>query len=422
MASTPLSPSTNRERISQERIHIDDGFIEDFTRSEYVTDWYAFTQTNAGSETLSPVPYVEPAQPSRWAFTPEGMPFTLLMYSDISKSSHFRLGDREMAEGRFAEKLSECNVSAEFAKLNNLHVGDIIEISIPPQYDPQNLSLEIIGIYKDSTNDIINELELVTVKYEDIKISGHITVKDAATAASIDNTARNQILTAAPSAQDLKEIKAFDTPFGLGDGYGVVVCYTRDDRDIFAYIESMSGELPDQYRIIDSADTARFLRTVLDNTAASFTWLLNGVGLISIILCTLIILATLKDRVYDIGVLRVCGLSRIKTAGFVTVEIFMVFAAAFLAACAVYYAAFPSLAQWVYGAQLLFADNDMVLRSTIDWLVIERVKTEYTFAADALNSALIPGFAAVAVFTGLAGFAVSIFIARHEPMKTMTEI
>lgn len=404
----------------------DDDFIEKYTSSDYVTDYYAFSQISAISDVLMPVPYDASVQRNQYiSFFPEDVEnsYTVLIYTDISKSSHFRIGSRELTEGRFAENLSECNVSEDFAALNNLRIGDIVDISIFLN-NPVSFNPKIVGIFKDSTDQVINELELVYFKKTgETKLVNDpafgIIEAHSATIASNDNVARNQILTAAPSSRDLKNLNTFTL---YGKGFGMVVCYTRNELDIFAYIDTISSELQNQFTIFDSADTARFLHRVLDKTAASFSWTLIVTGLICVLFSYLIIASALNSRVYDIGVLRTRGLSKVKTSGFITAEILIVFTAAFMAASAIYYAVFSPFAEWVYSLQQLLVDNDMVFRRTLNWLAIDKVKFGYTFNAAVLNTALIYGFIAVLAFTFIIGFAASLFIARHEPMKTMTEV
>lgn len=64
----------------------------------------------------------------------------------------FKKGDRKITDGKMPEKDGEATVSEDFAKLNNLKVGDTFKVQNPDdpdKYDP--LELTITGIYYDGT-------------------------------------------------------------------------------------------------------------------------------------------------------------------------------------------------------------------------------------------------------------------------------
>ncbi|MCU9810953.1 ABC transporter permease [Paraclostridium sp. AKS81] len=64
----------------------------------------------------------------------------------------FKKGDRKVTDGKMPEKDGEALVSEDFAKLNNLKVGDTFKVQNPDdsdKYDP--LELTISGIYYDGT-------------------------------------------------------------------------------------------------------------------------------------------------------------------------------------------------------------------------------------------------------------------------------
>lgn len=64
----------------------------------------------------------------------------------------FKKGDRKITDGKMPEKDGEATVSENFAKLNNLKVGDTFKVQNPDdpdKYDP--LELTISGIYYDGT-------------------------------------------------------------------------------------------------------------------------------------------------------------------------------------------------------------------------------------------------------------------------------
>ncbi|WP_195945593.1 ABC transporter permease [Paraclostridium bifermentans] len=71
---------------------------------------------------------------------------------DSAGLEEFKNGDRKVTDGKMPEKYGEALVSEDFAKLNNLKVGDTFKVqnpNDPDKYDP--LELTISGVYYDGT-------------------------------------------------------------------------------------------------------------------------------------------------------------------------------------------------------------------------------------------------------------------------------
>jgi len=386
-------------------------WIERHALSEYVSEYYGFSETWMGSETLlsTPTPVYEP-----WGIPFVGpfdgaMPFTLLAYSDIEKSTHFRFGDRGIIDGRFAQDTSECNISTELSQLNGLSVGDTIEIYM--YYDnPIFFSFKIVGIYADYTTEISNELPLVTPRVTGKGI--HEGMPAIYTErVSQDNISRNQILTAAPSSTDLAVLGV--------SSYSVAVYFVHDEKSILEYIETI--DLPNQLMIFDSADMRRYVHHVLDRTAISFDRILLITYLINVIFGTLIIFYILKARAYDIGSFRARGMSRTRTAFLLIGEIFAVFTLAFATAGVLYFTMYTPIASLFHQMQnrLISSDQSFWINFSPE---VMNAAYEFKFAVSINPFNLIYGFIATIAHIIIVGFATTLFISRHEPMKTMTKV
>lgn len=71
-------------------------------------------------------------------------------YSDASLMTDFRIGEKKLVDGRLFEKDGEVVISEEFAKKNNLGVDETITVSGASQkYDTDTLQLTVVGIFKD---------------------------------------------------------------------------------------------------------------------------------------------------------------------------------------------------------------------------------------------------------------------------------
>lgn len=102
----------------------------------------------------------------------------VLGFSDISLIEDFNIGLRAISEGRFFANLNECIISLDFAQLNDLKVGDTI--SLFNVDDPEHtLTLTITGIYYDLTTEhsnpsgfaVANRRNQILVSYDTL-ISG----------------------------------------------------------------------------------------------------------------------------------------------------------------------------------------------------------------------------------------------------------
>lgn len=82
----------------------------------------------------------------------------LVGFTDLSLLEDFTTGKRKLEQGSFPEKSNECIIGSEFAKKNNLKVGDTISISGSSRsMDKDEISLTVTGIYGDYFNIVTAE-------------------------------------------------------------------------------------------------------------------------------------------------------------------------------------------------------------------------------------------------------------------------
>lgn len=72
---------------------------------------------------------------------------TLIGYTDLSIVDDFADNANKLESGRFPEKDNECIISSKYAEHNNLNIGDIISISGQSKSDTETVPLTITGIY-----------------------------------------------------------------------------------------------------------------------------------------------------------------------------------------------------------------------------------------------------------------------------------
>ena len=380
-----------------EQILINNSFMRNFAFDEYVIDYYGFVERHVSPNSIRglSIGTVESS-------------ISVIRYSDISKSVPFVSGNRIMIEGRFAMNEYEANISEELAVLNMLSVGSIFEMT-HLGIENKSYTYTVVGIFADYSFDLTKELEL----------SPSILGEDGIPHTSIGNynLCGNFILlhTADDTFYFVNELG------GYNYGYDAAVYYLKNEKDMAAFKDVVSKTLPEQFVMLDSMDMAVYIRHVLDKTVGSFTWLLIIMVVISVVFCTLLYIHVLKSRTYDISVLRARGMPRIKTAYSLTCEMFIVFLLSFAAASVLYFTSFTTISNFMYALQDQFVSNDKSFYYGFSGPIINAAR-EYEFTATVYPITLIYGFIAVIAFTVIVGFAASLFISRHEPMKTMTKV
>jgi len=86
----------------------------------------------------------------------------LLATSDISLLTEFGNNARQIIEGRMFQNPHEAIVSREFAELNNLSIGDIVEFASFDLAVTDIIRMELVGIYSDTTREFAPHITIPT--------------------------------------------------------------------------------------------------------------------------------------------------------------------------------------------------------------------------------------------------------------------
>ena len=198
----------------------------------------------------------------------------------------FMENDREILPGgRMFEALNECIISEELAILNGAAVGDTIQIEsvFPPV---KAYTLNIVGIYSDTTDEYENPM------------FGSLSYINR----------RNEIIT------------SFDTVMAVGweDSYGLDMSteyYLKNPDDLSEFeAEVRSKGLPNGYNVSINQDAYDKVSGPMSglkgvaNTFMSVILILGGIVLV------LISYLAIKERKYEVGVLRAMGMEKSKIA------------------------------------------------------------------------------------------------------------
>lgn len=252
----------SRQTYSDELIGLDQGGEERTLASDR---WNSFTESNAHD-----------MQPQRQAPNT-----TVLGYSDSSMMEDFTLGLRELDEGSFFTAPGECIVSRDFADLNGLKLGDSFDLQDVNSTQVQPLHLTVCGIYLDITTPQPNGSDWAV------------------------NNRRNEILTSFSTLEE-HSIK----------GLYVTAVYYLQSPDLAPEFESYIREngLNEIYNVnVDAASYNSIVKPVesLKNISTTFLVVILLVGCLILILLSML---GVRERKYEIGVLRAMGMPKGKVA------------------------------------------------------------------------------------------------------------
>jgi len=204
-------------------------------------------------------------------------------YTNPELLDDFVKGFRGITSGTFPKSNNECIISEEFAALNSIEAGDIIDIS-QGMVAGNPLTLKVVGIYFDFTANMFGDT---------ISAPAAINV-------------RNDIIT------------NYETAFVYGktDPRVDTAAYVLKSPDLLPAFESeaRAAGLSYDYKVtIDEEAYNRIIGPVQGMAKISLTFMIVVLilgGLILVLLATL----SIRERKYEIGVLRAMGMKKRKVA------------------------------------------------------------------------------------------------------------
>lgn len=210
----------------------------------------------------------------------------LLSYSNLDKMPDFTDGLRKIMNGELFKEKNECIVSSDFAELNKLKVGD--KISVKDTVSKKVLSLKVVGTYADAT-----------------KATGDVP-KGVMSLEGTYGNRRNEIIV---NQETLKE------NLNVSD-LSVNAEYELTSPDMVKDFETEIREkgLPDEFSVnTDEASYNKIVAPVvgLSEISMTFMWVVLVIGCIVLLFITVM---AIRERKYEIGVLRAMGMKRLKVA------------------------------------------------------------------------------------------------------------
>jgi putative ABC transport system permease protein len=221
--------------------------------------------------------------------------FTVVGYSSYEGMSDFISGNYTITDGEISSDFDayNCVISSELAELNSLSVGDTITL-VNPNSSKKTYTLTITGIYTDNTSDS-NTMDKMFSNSANKIITNTSVVEDIVSA---DSTLKTTI-----------------TPT-----YILRSKYVADD---FATEVSNKG-LSSYYEVTNNISTIESETESITNISNFATTFLIVTLIIGAVVLLVINMINVRERKYEIGVLRTIGMSKVQVICQFVFELLMV--------------------------------------------------------------------------------------------------
>lgn len=211
--------------------------------------------------------------------------FTLVGYNSYEAMTAFINGKYTITEGSVSAdfEASSCVISEELASLNELEVGDTIEI-VDPEDDDNTYELTITGIYKENTDE-------------------------ASDMSAMFSNSANTIITNVNFVKNIVE-KNDELAPTITPTY---VFETEEDLETFKEDVTEKG-LSEYFQITDNLDVVNGATKSIDNVKTFATTFLIITLIIGAVVLMVINVINIRERKYEIGVLRTIGMKKTKVS------------------------------------------------------------------------------------------------------------
>ncbi|WP_026478715.1 ABC transporter permease [Alkaliphilus transvaalensis] len=324
----------------------------------------------------------------------------IVAMDNLEVDNDFKNGTRRIISGEMYKNLNECIVSQQYADLNNLSVGDTIEVDSYYKNDPMTHRLTITGIYMDNTM-LGSNLEVIS---------------------SMENR-NNEILTSFDTAINMEMFTA--------DGRVSAQYFLKDPTLLSAYEKELREMgLADYYNVVtDEAGYKKVVGPVEGLAKVTNTFLIVVLILGSMVLILLSTLA-IRERKYEIGVLRAMGMKNGKVAFGLLTEMLVITVLCLILGLGVGLAASQPVADNLLSNQIELAAENNNSNGGLANTGRTGVGAP-TFSSDAKplselqvslsGDAIIQIIFISLVLAGISSVAGIMYITKYEPIKILSE-
>lgn len=291
-------------------------------------------------------------------------------------SDDFQKGLRKITEGSMYTRLNECIVSKKFATLNNLKPGD--SLTLQGKNHKQDTTLTISGIY------------------DDVSMNADSSVYQTAL------TNRNNEIYA--SFETVMETSLFQNAGSLD-----IRMYLKKPEMLRAFQKELKEKgLPDGYAVTTDVEGYERVIAPVEHLADISKIMMMGVLSLGAFLMILLSIMTMKERTYEIGVLRAIGMKKNKVICGLLCEIMMI-----TGICLILGLGSAQLSAAPFANLLMASTHTIEDTETISTITAAQASLQVTSIAEI--SLLSLGLAMLASCGGI------LFTIRYEPMKILSE-
>lgn len=264
--------------------------IEDYADSNYVSNYYYTVSTSLNGEELEKASSDIEMDRGKGredsdseADRPSTGDFTITGYSTYQAMSDFISGNYKITEGEVDSDFSgySCIINEELATLNDIEVGDIITL-VNPNDEDDTYEFTVTGIYSENDDEDSNEMSLFSNSANTIITNSSVL---------LDMTSDNEDLTYTIS------------PTFILAGEDVIEDFTEE-------VESKG--LDENYQVTTNLDQIENSTASISNVKTFATTFLIITFIIGAIILFVINQINLRERRYEIGVLRTIGMKKTK--------------------------------------------------------------------------------------------------------------
>lgn len=306
---------------------------------------------------------------------------TVYGYNSPELLTEFKTGKRKITSGKMFDQKNECVISEDFAKLNHLEVGDTIKIrSGMPDEDFPPLTLTICGVYFDFTESK-EEYGPIYQPKNDI-LTTYDTMKDYQA-----NVAKKRL-------------------------YEVQTTYYLKSPDLLEAFNQEAHEKGLHPSYIMATDEISYNRIVkpAESLAGVSEIFLIGVLMVGSAILILLSVLSIRERKYEIGVLRAMGMKKLKVVRGILYESLITIALCLVVGLCIGAVTAQPISDMI-------SENQQANSQNFGSVQVEQEKVEVSLSMDAVIK--VSGVAVLlAVISSGAGV---LYILRYEPMKILSE-
>ena len=292
--------------------------IENYADSDYVSSYYYTLDTSLSSDDIEAIDMSEKFEPKDNGNAPNSeMPdcgqgkenigsqgdYKITAYSNPSYIENFINGTSKITSGSMITKDDEENhivISEELATQNDLEVGDEITFYLPSD-SSITYTFEITGIFETTDESASDDFMNINVL-----------------------NAQNQIYTTVTAINNILEDDNSSNSLNA-------TIYLKNQDDLEAYAEEVKDKgLSDYYTLSDNTDEITSTLTPIKNISNFSMTFLIIILIVGAIILAVINILNIRDRKYEIGVLRAIGMSKTKLILSLLTELFIVTVLAFI--------------------------------------------------------------------------------------------